>query len=153
MYYIKERRPKKPVFFGRYLPNVVGWGGWFPNKVQTPQNPPKSPRKSPFSTRSSPFVLPNLTPILGEKWNKIHHFLKQESRKVEEGQISWGWLRHNVVRQAFCPANPCCPLGNASCEDEFVFWTQCVLILVAGCLGNIVILCQEEASAHWNIEM
>ena len=56
---------KKTVFFGRSLPNMGGWGGWLPNKVQTPQNPPKSPRKSPFSTRISPFVLPNLTKILG----------------------------------------------------------------------------------------
>ena len=41
---------KKNVFFGRSLPNVGGWGGWFPNKVQTPQNPRKPPRKSPFLT-------------------------------------------------------------------------------------------------------
>ena len=45
----------------RSFPNVGGWGGWFPNKVRTPQNPPKSPRKSPFSTQISPFVFPNLT--------------------------------------------------------------------------------------------
>ena len=56
---------KKTVFFGRSLPNVGGWGGWLPNKVQTPQNPPKLPRKSPFSTRISPFVLPNLTKTQG----------------------------------------------------------------------------------------
>ena len=56
---------KKPVFFGRSLPNMGGWGGWLPNKVQTPQNPPKSPRKSPFSTQISPFVFPNLTKTLG----------------------------------------------------------------------------------------
>ena len=27
---------KKKGFFGRSLPNVGGWGGWIPNKVQTP---------------------------------------------------------------------------------------------------------------------
>ena len=27
---------KKTFFFGRSLPNVGGWGGWFPNKVETP---------------------------------------------------------------------------------------------------------------------
>ena len=40
------------------------WGGWLPNKVQTPQKN-KSPRKSPFLTRISPFALPNLTETLG----------------------------------------------------------------------------------------
>ena len=59
------RESVKKRFFGRFLPNVGGWGGWFPNKVQTPQNHPKSPQKSPFSTRISPFVLPNLTKTLG----------------------------------------------------------------------------------------
>ena len=48
--------PKKTFFFGISFPNVGGWGCWFPNKVQTPQNPPKFPRKSPFSTQISPFV-------------------------------------------------------------------------------------------------
>ena len=52
-------------FFGRSLPNMGGWGGWLPNKVQTLQNPPKLPRKSPFSTQISPFVFPNLTKTLG----------------------------------------------------------------------------------------
>ena len=53
-------------FFERSLPNVGGWGGWFPNKVQTP----KSPRKSPFLTQISPFLFPNLTKTLG--W--VHGF-------------------------------------------------------------------------------
>ena len=49
-------------FFGKVFPNVGGWGGWFPKKVQTPQNPPKLPiKKSPFSTQISLFVFPNLT--------------------------------------------------------------------------------------------
>ena len=56
---------KKTFFFGISFPNVGGWGGWFPNKVQTPQNPPKLPQKSPFSTQISPFVFPNLTKTLG----------------------------------------------------------------------------------------
>ena len=60
-----ELPKKKPFFFGRSLPNMGGWGGWLPNKVQTLQNPPKLPRKSPFSTQISPFVLPNLTKTLG----------------------------------------------------------------------------------------
>ena len=64
-----SRRPSKKTFFGRFLPNVGGWGGWFPNKVQTPQNHPKSPQKSPFSTRISPFVLPNLTKALKQIWD------------------------------------------------------------------------------------
>ena len=29
------------VFWGRFLPNVGGWGGWFPNKIQTPLITPK----------------------------------------------------------------------------------------------------------------
>ena len=41
---ITQGRRKKHVLFGRFLPNVGGWGGWIPNKVQTPQNPPKSPK-------------------------------------------------------------------------------------------------------------
>ena len=57
--------PKKKVKFGKVFPNVGGWGVWFPNKVQTPQNPPKSPRKLPFLTQISPFVFPNLTKTLG----------------------------------------------------------------------------------------
>ena len=44
IYYL-GKLPKKNVFFGKSFPNVGGWGGCFPNKVQTPQNPPKSPRK------------------------------------------------------------------------------------------------------------
>ena len=28
---------KKICFFWKVFPNVVGWGGWFPNKVQIPQ--------------------------------------------------------------------------------------------------------------------
>ena len=51
-----EPPPQKNVFFGISFPNVGGWGGWFLNKVQTPQNPPNSPRKLTFSTRISPFV-------------------------------------------------------------------------------------------------
>ena len=39
-------------------------GGWFPNKVQTPENT-KSPWKLPFSTWISPLVFPNLTKTLG----------------------------------------------------------------------------------------
>ena len=62
---LREGVQRKHVFFGRSFPNVGGWGGWFSNKVQTPQNLPKSPRKSPFSTRILPFVLPNLTKTLG----------------------------------------------------------------------------------------
>ena len=54
-------RCKKKRFFWRSFPNVGGWGGWFPNKVQTPQNPPKGPQKSPFSTQISPFDFPDLT--------------------------------------------------------------------------------------------
>ena len=42
------KAPPKKCFFGRYLPNVDGWGGWFPNKVQTPQNPPNCPEKFLF---------------------------------------------------------------------------------------------------------
>ena len=49
----KGRYKKKTFFFWLSFPNVGGWGGWFPSKVQTPQNPPKSPRKSPFSTQIS----------------------------------------------------------------------------------------------------
>ena len=45
---------KKNFLFGRFLPNMGGWGGIFPNKVQTPQNLPKSLWKSPFSTWISP---------------------------------------------------------------------------------------------------
>ena len=56
---------KKKRFFGISFPNVGGWGGWFPNKVQIPQKKTKSPRKSPFSTRISPIVFPNLTKTLG----------------------------------------------------------------------------------------
>ena len=58
-------RYKNKRFFGTSFPNVGGWGGWFPNKVQTPQNPTKSPRKSPFSTQILPFVFPNITKTLG----------------------------------------------------------------------------------------
>ena len=57
--------PKKTFFFGISFPNVGGWGGWFPNKVQTPQKKNKSTRKSPFSTRITPFVFPNLIKTLG----------------------------------------------------------------------------------------
>ena len=56
---IREGVQKTP-FFGRSLPNVGGWVGWFPNKVQTTQNLAKSPRKLPFSTRISPFVQKNV---------------------------------------------------------------------------------------------
>ena len=40
---IREGIQKREVFFGISFPNVGGWGGWFPNKVQTPQNPPNHP--------------------------------------------------------------------------------------------------------------
>ena len=40
-----------------------GWGGWFPNKVRTPQNPPKSPWK--ILTQISPFLITNLTKTMG----------------------------------------------------------------------------------------
>ena len=63
-FWVREGVQKKR-FFGRSFPNVGGWGGWFPNKVQTPQTPPQIPRKSPFSTQISPFVFPNLTKTLG----------------------------------------------------------------------------------------
>ena len=62
---IKGRSQKNTVWFGKSFPNMGGWGGWFPNKVQTSQNPPKSPRESPFSTQVSPFAFPNLTKTLG----------------------------------------------------------------------------------------
>ena len=59
------REGVKKTFFWEIFAKC-GWvGGWFPNKVQTPQNPPKSPWKSPFSTKISPFVFPNLTKTLG----------------------------------------------------------------------------------------
>ena len=61
---VRKAAKKKKFFFGKSFPNVGGWGGWFPNKVQTPQNPPKLPRKSPFLTQISPFVFPNLTKTL-----------------------------------------------------------------------------------------
>ena len=41
---LREGVQIKHVFFGRFLPNVGGWGGWFPNKVQTPKKKTKSPR-------------------------------------------------------------------------------------------------------------
>ena len=44
---VREGVQKKP-FFGRSFPNVGGWGGWFPNKVQTPQNPPNHPENRLF---------------------------------------------------------------------------------------------------------
>ena len=47
--------PPKKRFFWRFLPNVGGWGGWFPNKVQTPQNPPNYPEtfRSPKSHKTA----------------------------------------------------------------------------------------------------
>ena len=33
-----EGRSQKTVLFGKVFPSMGGWGVWFPNKVQTPQN-------------------------------------------------------------------------------------------------------------------
>ena len=49
--------PKKKRFFGKSFPNVGGWGGWFPNKVQTPQSPQITPKIAFFDpnfTKRSP---------------------------------------------------------------------------------------------------
>ena len=59
---------KKNFFWGRFLPNVGGWGDWFPNKVQTHKKNP---------TRISPFVFTNLTKTLG--W--VHTFGKTFPKK------------------------------------------------------------------------
>ena len=40
--YIWIREGVKKRFFGRSFQIVGGWGGWFPNKVQTPQNHPEN---------------------------------------------------------------------------------------------------------------
>ena len=63
-------------FFGTSLPNVGGWGGWLPKKVQTPQNPPKSPRKLPFSTKFHLFGNKNVmgNGVAQAGWNKIPTF-------------------------------------------------------------------------------
>ena len=49
--------------------------GWVPNKVQTPQDLPKSPRKSSFSTRISPFF----TSTLKYSWKNPHGRLAPRS--------------------------------------------------------------------------
>ena len=36
--------PNKKKNFGRFLPNVGGWRGWFPNKVQTPKKNQTTPK-------------------------------------------------------------------------------------------------------------
>ena len=83
---------KKTFFFGISFPNVGGWGGWFPNKVQTPQNLPKSPWKSPFSTWISPFVLPNFTKTLGwvnTFWRDLKQLFFWPSLKGKTDGFNW----------------------------------------------------------------
>ena len=38
-------------FFGRFLPNVGGWGGWFPDKVQTPKKEKITPKIAFFDPK------------------------------------------------------------------------------------------------------
>ena len=55
---LREGVQIKHVFFGRFLPNVGGWGGWFPNKVQTPK---KKTNHHAFFDLNFTFHRPNLT--------------------------------------------------------------------------------------------
>ena len=45
---------KKRLFFGKFLPNMGGWGHSFPNE-----------NHNFWTNENSPFVLPNLTKTLG----------------------------------------------------------------------------------------
>ena len=40
--FVREAPKKFNLFFGKSFPNMGGWGGWFPNQVQTPQNHPEN---------------------------------------------------------------------------------------------------------------
>ena len=50
----KNFADKKRLFFGKFLPNMGGWGHSFPNK-----------NHKFWTNKNSPFVFPNLTKTLG----------------------------------------------------------------------------------------